>query len=570
MWGVAEGFLSMKILLPVIKNKFKSVKFTYVFMAMVLANPLGVFGSSAAFAATENITKIVFTSAKMDAKINEGLELRVQTQNIESNPEILTTSANKVLLETSSSTGKFYSSCTNLTRSINSLTMRLNSSNASFCYIDSTPGDHKITVRPESFSWDHAEVSVSIVDLDSETPPEPIEPDEPEAPVPLPPENNPVNPPTIENPPIDAVAPTIELAGVEEGRVYTGDIAVIGRVLGENTFSSLKLNDINGNTTEFQSIKNQETREHILLIKTKNLVNGRYTLVLEAENRIGESVSTSSILVNFYVANELPKLAAPEIKSLILEDGDNVSEVKNIIGRDFLNKSQRVKLKASGSSTDYYQLDIYYPDGSNKVVNSSSDILTLIDTDKDLLNLDGKYQFRIRQIAASNTENSNSEWSEWFGFEITPATPVLDLPDKSIDLIPDDNLESSSQANSENKNKSFPVIVSKSLSNNLTVSRQNQSLVAVNISKGQSATVPAIAVKPRYTDSSGGLSEDSVLESKSDVRHDEVDESHENPDRNQGCYSIFGICWYNYIIPVAVVLVVYYFRKTMSASKSKQ
>lgn len=541
-------------------------------MSLILASPLGVFGSSIALAATENVAKIAFTNVKMDAKINEGLELRIQTQNTESNPEILTTSANAVLLESSSPTGKFYSSCTNLTRSINKLTMRLNSSNASLCYVDSTPGNHKITVRPEVLSWVPAEVSVSIVNIDPETSPSPTEP-EPE--IPNPPENNPPEPPVTENPPadnnpVDVVKPDIEIVGVEEGGIYSGDITILGRVSGKNTSSSLRLYDVNGNTTEFKSVKSYEVKEHILLIQTNSLANGQYRLALDAENRIGENTSAASASIHFYIANELPRLLTPEVKSLILEDSNKSSEVKNIIGRDFLIKSQKVSLKASGSSKGSYQLEIYYPDGSSKVINSFGDIFILIDDDKNLLDLDGSYQIRVRQIAANNTENANSEWSDWFSFEITPVIPVFDSPNNHVDVAPSNDLAYTNQTKSVNKNSLPSVSVVKGLSSNLTISRQSQLPLAVKVSKGQDFTASSVAVKPSSLVDDRDSLDSSMSKSESIDQHDDADINNEASDGVQDCYRIFGICWYNYIIPVGVVLLAYSVRRVIIARKSKQ
>jgi hypothetical protein len=133
------------------------------FAKLIFLGFLLFFGSTSFVAASE-ITKIDFTSAPQVIDMGRTSTLMtIQTQNVNSiSTQVSETTT--IVLSTNSPTGNFSdSACSSFTASTSrELIMNSGTANRSFCYRDTTPGTHTITVTAKNKDWDSAEQTITI------------------------------------------------------------------------------------------------------------------------------------------------------------------------------------------------------------------------------------------------------------------------------------------------------------------------------------------------------------------------------------------------------------------------
>ena len=118
------------------------------------------FSAQSAFAASENITQIVFKTSSQSVVANAtSTVLTTETQNTGVLEEVSTTTV--LNLSSTSVTGQFSSSNTNWSP-VTTLTMASSTAHSNFYYRDSTPGTYTLTVSAQGQSWASATQTITV------------------------------------------------------------------------------------------------------------------------------------------------------------------------------------------------------------------------------------------------------------------------------------------------------------------------------------------------------------------------------------------------------------------------
>ena len=147
------------------RNPFYFVTNYFLFVVAVTFIVNGFFISTA-FALSENITQINFTSSPQTIDVGTlSSVLSIQTQNISGGLEKIS-ETNHLILSSSSPTGQFYnanaSACTTEILSPFILTMSSNTANKNFCYKDTIPGTYTLTISAQDKTWKPATQEIVI------------------------------------------------------------------------------------------------------------------------------------------------------------------------------------------------------------------------------------------------------------------------------------------------------------------------------------------------------------------------------------------------------------------------